>query len=79
MVEMAKSNYQGMTVNERLVVAGLVDQWDAAVRQRDRDGVIETLKQVDIGFDADKIADAVLKNPRAMDFSECSFLCRSHT
>jgi hypothetical protein len=68
MAEAAKSNYQGMTVNERLVVAGLIEQWDAAVRQRDRDGMIETLKQVDIGSDADKIADAVLKNPALYGF-----------
>jgi hypothetical protein len=68
MVEAGKSNYQGMTVNERLVVAGLIDQWDAAVKRRDRDGMIETLKQVDLGSDAERIADAVLKNPALYGF-----------
>jgi hypothetical protein len=68
MAEAGKSNYQGMTVNERLVVAGLIEQWDAAVKRRDRDRMIETLKQVDIGSDAEKIVDAVLKNPALYGF-----------
>jgi hypothetical protein len=33
-------NFAGMTVNERLFVAGLLDQWDDACRLRDRDAMI---------------------------------------
>lgn len=38
----------GMTVNERLFHVGLLDDWQAAVRRRDRDAMIRLLVQVDV-------------------------------
>jgi len=60
-----KPDYGGMTVNERLFEAGLLDQFDGAIRQSDRVKMIECLVSVDIETAAaEKIADEVLANPR---------------
>ncbi|MFC4701519.1 hypothetical protein ACFO4O_15260 [Glaciecola siphonariae] len=40
--------YAGMTVNERLYVAGLFDQFDRAVSDKDRDKVREILIKVEL-------------------------------
>jgi hypothetical protein len=57
--------YRGMTLNERLYLAGLLDQFDEALRQRDREGLVVLLEQVEIqGPDAEQTADAVLKSSR---------------
>ena len=42
----SRSVYGGMTVNERLFVSGLIDEFDAAVRGRDRDAMIGVLMKV---------------------------------
>lgn len=39
-------DYHGLTVNERLVVSGLLDQFDEAARRRNRDAMILMLKQL---------------------------------
>ncbi len=44
--ESSRSNYGGMTVNERLFVSGLMDEFDAAARDRDRDAMIAVLMKV---------------------------------
>ena len=56
-----------MTVNERLVACGLIDQWDQAVRRRDRNGMIAVLRDVAL---SDKQAQqtAVLRDPRRYGF-----------
>jgi hypothetical protein len=36
-------DYSAMTVNERLVTAGLLHEFDAAARRRDRPGMLEIL------------------------------------
>jgi hypothetical protein len=60
---------RGMTVNERLVVCGVVDKWDAAVRSRKRDEMIAILKSVAMTDDqAAWTADAVLKDSRRYGF-----------
>jgi len=43
-----KPDYSGMTVNERLFAAGLLDAWDAAVNARNRNRMIEVLLEVDL-------------------------------
>lgn len=62
------SPYEGMTVNERLFVAGLLELFDRAALARDRDRMIGLLKQVEsVDFpEAEAIAttDAVLANQR---------------
>ena len=61
--------FLGMTTNERLVAAGLLEQWDEAVRARHRGQRIALLEQVEIaGAGAIEIADAVLASPARYGF-----------
>jgi hypothetical protein len=54
----------GMTVNERLVLCDLLDNWDAAVGKRDREEMIAILCQVALTQElAAYTTDTVLKNP----------------
>jgi hypothetical protein len=57
-----------MTVNERLSEAGLLEKWDIAARARDRRAMIEVLSQVDLGSQAEWIADMVLASPSKYGF-----------
>ncbi len=41
-------SYRGMTTNERLYDAGLLDTWKRAVRDRDEKLMIELLTRVDV-------------------------------
>jgi hypothetical protein len=50
----------GMTVNERLYACHLFAAWDEAVREKNRDGMVELLKQIELEKDAEQIADAIL-------------------
>lgn len=63
-----ETSYNGMTVNERLFVAGLLSEWDEAARARNRNRMIELLTRVDLARDAAKICDAVLANPTLYGF-----------
>ena len=63
------SLYAGMTVNERLVIAGLIAAWDAAVAKRDRAGMIEVLMSTELSEkQAAETADAVLADPQKYGF-----------
>ena len=62
-------DYGGMTTNERLFAAGLLSKWDDAVRKRERARMIELLSRVDLGQQAESIADTVLSNPSKYGFS----------
>jgi len=42
----AKKDYNGLTVNERLHVSGLLERFDAAARGRNRKRMIAMLKRV---------------------------------
>jgi hypothetical protein len=55
-------DYAGMTTNERLVVAGLLEKFDNAVRRGDRAKMIELLEAVDV-LEAPAISDVVLNHP----------------
>jgi phospholipase/lecithinase/hemolysin len=58
-----------MTTNERLFVAGLLDQFDRAARHRNKTEMAFLLTQVQISaVDAEKIADSILANPKAYGF-----------
>jgi hypothetical protein len=60
----AESNYSGRTINERLFVAGLLDEFAAAAEKRDRGRMIELLQAVAFKREgADQIANVVLANP----------------
>lgn len=63
-----ESKYPGMTVNERLWEAGIMDAWDTAAISRDRDRMIELLGQVELASQAEKIVDSVLANPKRYGF-----------
>lgn len=67
MDEQDEPSVGGLTVNERLFNAGLLDQWDAAVRRRDRNEMIALLEQVKVTA-PHVTADTVLANPRAYGF-----------
>ena len=62
---MSKGKYAGMTVNERLVASGLMQQFEAALRARDRARIIAVLTRVELAeADAAFTADTVLGNPK---------------
>jgi hypothetical protein len=61
-------DFAGMTTNERLGGAGLISEWDAAAKSRDRSRMIEILGKVGLASQADNIADTVLANPRCYGF-----------
>ncbi len=45
---MEKDDFAGMTVNERLFVAGLMDSFDKAIAEGNREEVIRILKKVNL-------------------------------
>jgi len=62
-------NFGGMTVNERLFVAGLLGEWDAAMNVADRSRAIEILTRVDMSEDgAASTVAAVLADPSKYGF-----------
>ena len=62
---MSERGHLGMTVNERLLLAGLFDEFAAAARERDRDGMIAILVRAELPRDAAvATTDAVLADPK---------------
>jgi hypothetical protein len=57
-----EEDYSGMTVNERLFTAGLLEEWDAATSARDRGHLVAILRQVHVS-DPDRSVDAHLARP----------------
>jgi hypothetical protein len=57
-----KTRYGGMTVNERLSTAGLLEKFDRAARKRDRDSMIALLSEVELADHAPSITDTILAN-----------------
>lgn len=63
MCKMPGSNYAAMTVNERLFVAGLLNDWDKATNLRDEQQAITILTSVELSVDqARETVQAVLAN-----------------
>ena len=55
----------GMSVNERLVVCGVIDEWDDAVRRKCRSDMIKVLLSVAMtDSQAAQTTDAVLQDPK---------------
>jgi iron uptake system EfeUOB component EfeO/EfeM len=42
------SKYRGMTVNERLYLSGLLNEFDAAIKKSDVEKAIQILRQVEL-------------------------------
>ena len=61
------SLYAGMTVNERLVIAGLIAAWDEAVISGDRARMIEILMATDLTAEQAS-TDTTLANPEKYGF-----------
>jgi hypothetical protein len=59
--------FAGMTVNERLFEAKMLDQWDAAARRRDREMMISILTNVEVP-EPELTVDAILSNPKKFGF-----------
>ena len=53
-------NYAGMTVNERLYEAGVIEEWDKAATSKNRERMIELLGKVGLADQAEQIAEAAL-------------------
>lgn len=65
---MAEAHFTGMTTNERLYAANLLDAFDQAARRRDRARMVEVLGKVQLADQAEKIADAILSEPQRYGF-----------
>jgi len=63
MTSRIKMDYSGMTVNERLLVAGLAEDFAAAARSRDRERMVEILGAVDLSDQSGQIASKILASP----------------
>jgi len=58
------SEHAGMTVNERLYHAGLMDKFDAAILARDKAKAISILRQTELPVEAaTETVTVILKNP----------------
>ena len=65
----SRPNYSGMTVNERLGVAGLFPEWNAAIAAGDRQRAIDVLGRVDIDETrASSTVDTTLADPSKYGF-----------
>lgn len=59
-----RPGYSGMTLNERLFNAGILDAFDAAARRRDRGAMVRLIQEVDVTRDeAERSVDTILANP----------------
>ncbi|MEM1223856.1 MAG: hypothetical protein AAGH40_13980 [Verrucomicrobiota bacterium] len=45
---MTENKYAGMTVNERLYVSGLMDEYDKSVNEKDAQRIREILEKVEL-------------------------------
>ncbi len=61
---MQESTYSGMTLNERLFTAGLLEQFDDAARNADRARMLGLLLKVGLSEpEAQRSVDAILSSP----------------
>lgn len=65
----SETELKGMTVNERLFLLGLLDQWEVSAQVRDRDQMIQILRQCAMSEEqCEETTDAVLENPSKYGF-----------
>jgi hypothetical protein len=58
-----RPDYSGMTVNERLVEAGLLEAFGIAAKARNREAMLRLLAQVAVA-DPASTADPILNDPK---------------
>ncbi len=58
-----KFDYSAMNTSERLFVAGLLEEFDVARRERNRSDMMRLLSKVDLADHAAQIVDSILVNP----------------
>ena len=64
MTDSSNPRYAGMTVNERLSLAGLLNEFDQASKRRDHGQMMVILQKVELTFEqATSTADTILANP----------------
>ncbi|MFD1860568.1 hypothetical protein EHW97_09665 [Aeromicrobium camelliae] len=64
-------SFGGMTVNERLSAAGLLDQFDSAINEGVRERAIELLQQVAMNeVAAATTVDTILGNPTRYGYAD---------
>jgi hypothetical protein len=62
--ESDRDGFGGMTVNERLFTAGLLEAFDDAARRRDRERLVDLLVQVELSrTDAESSVATLLADP----------------
>ena len=60
-----QNNFEGMTVNERLFTARLSNDFDLAVRKKDRNKLVDILKTVALSEkEANLTIDAIFSDPK---------------
>ena len=65
----SEPDYGGMTVNERLLSRGLLNEFEDAVQERSRSRMIEILSRVEMTRQqSEETVDAILVNPRKYGF-----------
>ena len=63
------NNFSGMTVNERLFNAKLLDIWDNAIQTKDKNKAVAILLKVELDEkQASETVDAIFKNPSKYGF-----------
>lgn len=67
MAKPSSAELAGMTVNERFVELGLLDQFHVAARARDRKTMIELYRAAEVEG-ADTAVDWILSNPQTYGF-----------
>ena len=61
---MTSNKYSGMTVNERLYAAGLLDNFFNIANRKDRNEMVALLMSVELDrSEAEKTADTILNSP----------------
>lgn len=66
---MDEPKYAGMTVNERLFAADLMDAYEAAAMNRDRTTMIAILVRAEMTLEqSEHTTDAILADPKKYDF-----------
>jgi len=65
----SKEELKGMTVNERLFSCNLFDEWDVAVKNRNKDEMIKILSKVELTQEqALETTNTILENPKKYGF-----------